>query len=366
MKKLFLLLSVLSTSALASESGTITLFVNPAQKFIKFKSPRSMVASFGKSFAKQYVGNKFLQMHKGGMGHAVARVDCKDTTGAEHSFFAGLSGQYSMEQDKIDLFEDRLGLGVLFREYPDGYIQASSYVRMLIGDHRGRLIRDGSGKIKRMTPKYMSFAVTPEQCERAVDYYETFRAKSYLEAPTREEYVTMAPNQPLYFSFNYDPYQVYQKIKSEGLTVVEARMGGGCSSFASGFLKAAGVFDPIFDKLWRVNLEVGESFIGGDDTGKEVSVNKIIFAGSWSKPGDKTRPLSFYHPENIWAFYEGVEDCARGNSDSRFCTPEVKEWVQKNAKKLRFTQQKIKYEKEKKKGEALKKVKYFPGTLLLK
>lgn len=366
MKNLIFILMALSTGTFAADGGTLTLFVNPAQKFIKFNSPRSMVASFGKSFAKQYVGNKFLHMHKGGMGHAVARVDCTDTKGQEHSFFAGLSGQYSTEQDKIDLFEDKLGLGVLFREYADGYIQASSYVRMLIGDHRGRLIRDGSGVIKRMTPKFMSFSISGEQCENAVDYYETFRAKAYLEAPTREEYVTMAPNEPLYFSFNYDPYQVYQKIKREGLSVEEARMGGGCSSFASGFLKAAGVFQPIFDKLWRINLDVGESFIGGDQTGREVSVNKFIFSGKWSKPGEKTRHLSFYHPENIWAFFEGVEDCAKGNLASRFCTPTVRSWVRENAKKLRFSEQKIKYEKEKKKGEALKKVKYFPGTLLLK
>lgn len=350
---------------MANEPGTITLFVNPAQKFIKFNSPRSMVASFGKSFLKQYVGGKLLHLHKGGMGHAVARVDCTDTKGESHSFFAGLSGQYSMEQDKIDLFEDRLGLGVLFREYADGYIQASSYVRLLIGDHRGRLIIDGKGITKRMTPKFMSFEVTPTQCEQAVDYYETFKAKRYMEPPKREEYVTMAPNEPLYFSFNYDPYEVYQEIKRESLSPSEARMGGGCSSFASGFLKAAGVFDPIFDKLWRINLDVGESYIGGEETGREVSVGKVMFAGKWAKKGDKTKRVSFYHPENIWAFFEGVEDCARGELSSRFCTKSVREWVRKNAKDLRFSKQKIKYEKEKKNGEILKKVKYFPGTLLL-
>ncbi len=355
----------MSSSTWASEPGTISLFVNPAQKFINFKSPRSMVASFGGSYLKQFVGDKLLNMHKGGMGHAVARVNCTDTQGQPHSFFAGLSGQYSLEQDKIDLFEDRLGLGVLFREYADGYIQASSYVRLLIGDHRGRLIRDGKGVIKRMTPKFMSFEVTPAQCERAVEYYELFKAKRFLEPPKREEYVTMGPDEPLYFSFNYDPYLVYQEIKQRGLSPEQARMGGGCSSFAAGFLKAAGVFDPIFEKLWRVHLEVGESYIGGDETGREVSVGKVVMASKWAKKGDRTKRVSFYHPENIWAFFEGVEDCANGEVASRFCTPSVRQWVLKKSKLLRSDKQKIKYEKEKKNGKVLKKVKYFPGTMLL-
>ena len=366
MKKLILPMAILGSLIIAprlysKEASTITLFVNPAQKNINFKSPKSMFFSFGKSYLKQYMGQKFLHLHKGGMGHAVARIDCEDTKGERQSFFAGLSGQYSTEQDKIDLLEDQLGLGVLFREYSDGYIQASSYVRLLIGDHTGRIIRDGKGKIKRMTPKFMSFEVTPEQCESAVDYYKTFKAKRYLEPPKREEYITMAPNEPLYFSFNYDPYEVYRNIKDNRIDVADARMGGGCSSFASGFLKAAGVFDPIFEKLWRVNLSVGESYIGGPESGQKVSVGKIVMANSWSKPGDRIKKLGFYHPENIWAFFEGAEDCRAMHFKSRFCTPEIRSWLASKKGKVSSVEQKIKYTLEKKKKGEVNKVRYLPG-----
>ena len=280
------------------------------------------------------------------MGHVVARVDCRDTRGNEHSFYAGLSGQYSTEQDKIDLFEDRLGLGVLFREYPDGYIQTSSYVKLLVGDHRGRLIVDGRGQVKRMRPKFMSFEVTPSQCEEAVDYYSTFKSKSFGEPPTRDQYVTMAPKEPLYFSFNFDPASTYQKIKKNDLAIEDTKMGGGCSSFATGFLKVAGVFDSQFDNTWKVNLKVGHSLIGDPNKDYAVKFTEIVKSSRWSEDGEKTKSLSFYHPENIWAFLEGVEDCLSGHTKSRFCTSEVLDWTKKNSKRLVKSEQRIKFEKE--------------------
>lgn len=341
-----LLLSLSLNPLFAKEADTITIIVNPAQKNINFKTPQSMLYSFGASYTKKLLGEKLFNLHKGGMGHVVARVDCHDTRGEHHSFFAGLSGQYSTEQDKIDVFEDKLGLSLLFREYPDGYIQPSSYVKLLVGDHKGRVILDGKGKFKRMRPKFMSFEVTPQQCERAVDYYQTFKEKSFGEAPSREEYVTMAPNEPLYFSFNFDPAKTYESIKKNNLDIQSTKMGGGCSSFATGFLKVTGLFSDSFDKMWKVNLKVGESLMGDPNKNKEVKILTVAKARAWSKNGERTRSLSFYHPENIWSFFEGVEDCLAGRTKSRFCTPEVNNWAKKRAGKFKVHTQRIKYEKE--------------------
>lgn len=343
----FIALSLLATAqAETVKSGTLSIFVTPAQEDLDFKTPQTMFKTFGISYLRNFLGYKVANLRKSGMGHVVARIDCIDTQMTEQSFFTGISGQYSSTQDYKDIFEDKLGIGVLFRGYSDGYVQSSQYVKYLIGDHTGRLQQDGRGWIRRMAPKFMSFEITPEQCDQVVDFHQTFKEKNFGEPPTYEEYVTMKENEPLYFNFVMDPFKIYQEIKAKNLNIEDTKMGGVCSSFAAGLLKVAGIFDPAFESLWKINFNVGESLIGNVETGHQVGLLDIAFRSQWIENGEPARQMGFYHPEYIWSFFEGVEDCLAGQTRSRFCTPQIKEWTQKHKNKLKASNQRIKYQKE--------------------
>lgn len=360
-----LLLSLLfNTQIFAVEKNTVSLYVTPAQKYLDFKSPKSMFYTFGVSYLKREAGGRIANLQKSGMGHVVARINCQDSQGTEHSFFTGISGQYSSQQDRMDIFEDKLGMGVLFRGYKDGYVQTSSYVRYLIGDHTGRLQRDGTGKIRRMSPQFMSFEITPKQCGDIVDYYQTFKDKSFGEPPSYDEYVTMKPNEPLFFNFVMDPYQIYLDIKKNNLEVSETKMGAVCSSFAVGLLKVAGIYDAIFEDLWPLNIQVGESLIGKPEQNFEVSILDIAKRTKWVKGSEKSRPLKFYHPEYMWSFFEGVKECLELGKRTKFCTPEVLSWTKKNQKRLSTEAQNIKFEKELRSGTTEKRVRNISGISL--
>lgn len=341
-----LLLISFSAPIFANANGKVSIIVTPARKYLDFTSPRSMFLSFGQSYLSRTLGASLAHRQKSGMGHVVAHIDCTDSDGNEQSFYTGISGQYSQEQDNLDIFEDQIALGVLFRGYRDGHVQASKYVKYLIGENVGRVILDARRVPKRMAPKFISFEVTPKQCSEIMQFHQVFKDKKFGEPPSYEEYVTMRENEPLYFNFVMDPYETYQNIRKNNLDPSHSKIGAVCSSFAAGLLKVAGLFQPIFEKKWKVDFQVGESLIGKPEIGHRVSLFDVLKRKQWVQGGEPSRRLRFYHPEYLWSFFQGVEDCLQYQKKGKFCTNEILAWSKSNHRKLKIEDKTIKYQKE--------------------
>lgn len=333
----------------AETSGTLTYYLTPAQKNLRYDSPFHLAKSFGLSYLKRELGVLLTDRSKAAMGHAVVGVSCTDTKGVKQNFYSGISGQNLREIDERDVFEDQIGLGVLFRTYEDGYIQDDKKVTYLIGAHRGRLYVDSEQNVRRQPVNFLSFEITATQCDALVDFWQAFKSKRFQTPPTLEEVLSFQKNEPLYFTVAIDPYESYLTMKEKNQTPAEARLGGGCTSYAQAFLKIAGVHEPIFDQFFLEHLQIGESLIGKPEQGYQVSPKRALTARAWSKPGEPTRPLSMYHPEYVWRFFEGAKQCLAPHHryPSDYCQGVVQDWVESKQARLEVVEHTINFRGEK-------------------
>jgi hypothetical protein len=329
----------------SSTTGTLTYYLTPAQKNLRYTSPASLARTYGLSYLKRELGVAVTNYNKAAMGHAVVQVECTDSENEQHHFFSGISGQNIREVDQQDLFEDKIGLGVLFKTYADGYIQDDEKVAYLIGAHRGRLYVDSEQNVRRQRVNFLSFEVTADQCDELVAFQKTYQEKRFATAPTLSEVESMSGNEPLFFTLAIDPYESYRDMLMNNLTVEQARLGGGCTSYAQAFVKVAGLHEAIFDQQFMEHLEIGESLIGEPARGRRVSPLRALRARSWAPDGGPTRKLAIYHPEYVWNFIEGARQCLTPHRQypSDFCNHIVRSWVRSKGENIQPLRKTIHY-----------------------
>ena len=330
--RLKLFSAALLSLSLPVGAGELMLFVNPSIREIRWNSPASALRTSGWSQIHNIISHENPATVTAAVGHVVVHFRCIDRAGKRHEIWTGMTGQNDSKETKVDLIDDAIGIGVLFKPYKDGAIDPSEKSRNQVANYYGRLDDDSAlvfGR-KRVAPKFLRVPVDAGACERLVDFHQTFKKLSYDKKKVPLDVQRAKPDHEiLSFGFTIDPYKAYLKLESGEEHVP---LGGGCSSFALAFLKLSGNFDSYFERKFVRKIEVSEKLIGGAYgriPGNRVSALDVAYgrAGrSWTVEGFDNRTLRFYDVQLIWNFIADAQACVE-NPNSRDCPEDVQSWL---------------------------------------
>lgn len=286
-------------------SGELTVFVAPSINYINWKSPKTLSRTFFKGLK-----NRKLKAAKGfyatNLGHGAVYFNCTDSNGINHHQWTGMAGNEDLRLYKAPVFKDRDGVNVLFENFEDGYVQSTTQVIKAFASYYGRKIKDDSGSVKKMDIRYLKYEINHQQCDEVVKFYEAFREVSYVKPQRRKVRKQLRDDEKLFYGLTAKPYELYLK-KTEN-PESKTPLGGGCTSFMAAFLKAAGLYQDLFDAHFIRTIPVSYQ----ENKEEDVTLSQLIFTrkgNSWTSPGTPTKNLSFYDPELIWKFMDGLYTC---------------------------------------------------------
>ncbi len=319
--------------AATASTNSMQFFIAPPQRFVKWDNPTKLATSFLKGWLKSHQVNP-LNRKKTAMGHGMVHVDCVDEQNVQHEFWTGITGTGDTETDLV--MKEKVGIGIIFMNFDNGYIQHEDEVKSTLSAYRGRLETSISGQTTRIKPRFLEFSLSPKQCTDAVAFYSAFRNRSFgepegdLSLPKKErkkkivaDREALPENKKLYFGLTLEPYDLYMKNGKEGY------LGGGCTSYASAFLKITGNYDEIFDHFFKKNITSSVKQMGSKED--PVSLVKLVLGKkgkSWEQDFTDTMQLSFYDPEKMWGFIDSVRACQGDPESVSECLPAVKKWLE--------------------------------------
>jgi hypothetical protein len=303
----------------------MTVIINPSVNYLDWSTPRRLFKSYiGSEAIKYYKENFKSQTHTFAMGHAVAEVNCTDSTGKRNSYWAAISGQHDRQLDIENIFEKEIGIQVLFESYDDGYIQDSDTVSTMIKQYEGRFVKDADGKRRRLRPHFLRYAVSPKQCDDIMAYYQSFTRIAFGDSRKKDARSMLAPKDKLYFGFLMQPAEQFAEIRSGNSIPDDYKYGGGCTSFMTGFVKVAGVYGDLFENEWIRKLQYTEHLIGGridPETGvaNKVTIGEIFSqkGAQWVQTGLPVKEQAMYDPELMWRSFDRLLKCVK--TDSKDC-----------------------------------------------
>jgi hypothetical protein len=332
-----------SGHARAETENELVFFSYTPIREIDWSTPEQALKTTFKSQLGAFM--KSEEVYKSVVGHVFVRYRCRRSDGRLRDIWTGMTGQNEKTEDREDLFKQKLGLAILFKDYRDGQIQATLDDSVdHLGNYVGRKERNAEGDKEHLKPLFLRFRISSEECDEIDDYHNFMWRLSWDGREDLGAYKSQRDRDVLFFGFNFkNPHLLYkQKLRDRNV-----RIGTGCTEFASSFMKMLGVFDPIFERSWRRDLSVSTALMGGTDPWgrpREVSVGNILgrLGNSWHHDGWPDRKLSFYDTEMIWDFLDGVRTCAgirdgriRAGIPAKNCTSSIDTWVRANRRKLK-------------------------------
>jgi hypothetical protein len=338
---LAIFVAVPATAQAASDNELVFFSYTPINE-IDWSRPDNALRSTFKS--QLGVAMRGEEDYKSVVGHVFVRYRCRRTDGRLRDIWTGMTGQNEKTEDKSDLFDKKVGLGILFKDYRDGQIQATlDDSADHLGNYLGRKERNAEGKRERLKPLFLRFKISSTECDQIDDYHNFMWRLSWDGRENLSSYKAQRDRDILYFGFNFkNPHLLYkQKLRDRNV-----RIGTGCTEFAASFMKMLDVFDPIFERSWRRDLKVSTALMGGSDPWgrhREVSVPQILgrLGNKWQHEGWPDRKLYFYDTEKIWDFLDGVRTCAgirdgriRAGIPAKNCSADIDSWVRRNRRKL--------------------------------
>ncbi len=346
-------ISLASTSALAGgpkanltkrslDANYVEIVINPSVVNLDWSTPKKLARSYFGSLVRQKYADLFRDVSKSTVGHAVVHLNCTTSSGSVVSTYTGMSGEENRDNSLDEIVNKQTGLKMLFDNFDDGYLETDDEARNLIAHHSARTDVDARGVVSIKNPKFLRYRISPEQCDRAVDVFETFKNVSYEQASEQLDRLPMS--EKLYFGLTLDAYEMYLARKQNP----KSMLGGVCTSFGVAVLKAAGVYDPFFETIWRRPVAVSIDKMGGKNTRTGQSYKfplgqllKGKQGDSWITKGVPVKRLSYYEPEKIWNFIDGVNDCTaylrktKSRKDlSANCNKAIMSWMRRQGLQL--------------------------------
>jgi len=330
------------------EGSHLTLYVYPPHEPLDWSTPRNLIATMAGLLVQAAVTkddlvrviNDFKESgtissdYRSTMGHTIAHVTCRLSSGAAYAKWASFSGQDFPLVDKKLIFDDQIGLGVLFYNYLDGHIIAGEENPKRLIYYTGHLYLDRNLQFQRVHPHYFEFSISPRQCDQLKEMIDFFEGFHFPPGTTIEDLERKPPESVLYFSSVLDPYGTYLKRKNTGHGLV----GGGCAPFAVGLLKLTGLHEALFERRWLRHLPVSESLIG-DGRSRRVGLDDILLSelgDSWAKDGVPSRRMKIYDPQLIWNFVERALTCLEPERDpDQACPNDIAKWLHAHGSKIK-------------------------------
>ena len=252
MKKLILLLSLLTSNLWASPSPHLTLYFIPSPGGIDWSSPANLAwsaLSNRLSFKSRFMGHVFVEMQCG---------EKKELTG-----MVGKNFDYLRQL----LIENR-GLGILYHSF-EGALEDQAEIEKELAE----LSQTG----ERLN--FVRFKINDKQCQRLSTYLSEYRSKNV------GRFYGLA-NRPLYGE------------------------GAGCSAFGVSFIDVLGLLDQDFKDAWSQTVNIPLEFAGPPLKDQGVNLVKLMLnAGSWAKDSGPHQKLTFWDPDRMykWVNEQGLK-----------------------------------------------------------
>lgn|GEM_PF-1656073 len=304
----------LVAASTTASAGDLTVYVYPSAKEINWTSPKKTLMSAGLSGVEGALAHLITpEQIKSMMGHVIVHYRCTDEDGVAQESWSGLTGQNDAGETRNDLLRDQIGFSVLFKMYADGSLDAPDVARNLVARNPGRR-EDG----RRAEPLFARFPISSAQeCSRISHFQQSFRSRSAKD---------------LLYGFVREAYETYHEWIAGGKSPA-IQLAGGCTSYGAGFLKMLGVHSADLERFWRRDVLISERWLG-DGRRHKVPLAHVLGPDgeSWQSEGYGDRLLSFYDPERMWDFLDGVRTCAaqlQGDKGvvGENCTPELMQWT---------------------------------------
>ena len=240
MKKILLVLLLVSTNLMAKSEQHLTLYFIPSPMGLDWSSPADIALSALKnrlSFRSHFMGHVFVELECGNQ---------KEQTGMVGKNFDYLT----------QLFVHKRGLGILYHSF-DGHLEDKADVQEELNDFTA-----GGSRIN-----FVQFNLNEGQCNRTMTYLKEYRKNNV------GRYYGLA-NRPLYGE------------------------GSGCSAFGASFAEVAGVMDMDIKEAWTQTINIPHAFAGPPLQEKGVSIFTLISSGtSWAKENEPHQKLTFWSPD---------------------------------------------------------------------
>lgn len=327
--------------------SSLTIYAYPSTNPLNWSSPRSALLSFlGIEIERQLTMNEALKFenqykeqgsisstYKSTMGHTIAHIQCKLSSGSTYEKWTSFSGQNYSEVDMKNIFDEKLGLGVLFHSYVDGHIIDGEENRLRITAYEGSSRENSQGQRQSADPRYLQVEIDAAACDRLKNMVSFFEGFHFPADATLAQLMQRPANKVLYFNSFSDPLKsYYDRLKNPS-----APVGGGCAPYGIALLKMAGRYDTNLDKEWLLNLKISEKLIGGipDNQGgtRRVDIKSLLLGGlgsQWEHEGYRSREMNVYDPSKIWSHLNESILCL----ESGLCDEGVQPWVRAHKRSL--------------------------------
>ena len=329
-----LLLGVLATQSINSEAfyydenyeaftveesfeDGLYLFSLPSATKLSWSSPRSALLTAG--YISQKVKIPQRDALKSMVGHLAVHFRCTDLKGERRNIWTGLTGQNLSEVDDYNMKVKKVGLGVILEDYHDGELETGNFTLNRVARTKAK-----RNPISSRPSLGLHYKLSKKQCSQAWDYYQTFENRSFdSDKGDYASWVKKPQHSRLIFSTVIQAYESYKAFKA-GKT---DRIGGGCTSFAMGFLKVIGAYKPEYDKLFIRQIPISDKLVskkyrkGSYSEGQiedGIPMMSLVFsssAGSWTHKGYETNYVPLYDPEMIYEYISKISKAAKqGNA----------------------------------------------------
>lgn len=243
MKKIMLILMLISTNLMAKPETSLTLYFIPSPMGMDWSTPANIAFSALKNR---------LSLRSRFMGHVFVELQCSNKT--ELTGMVGENFNYLTQ-----LLVHNRGLGVLYHSF-DGRLEDKADVEEEIKD----LTSSGS------RINFVQYILNEGQCSRALTYLKEYRENKV------GRYYGLA-NRPLYGE------------------------GAGCSAFGASFAEVVGVMDLDTKDAWTQTINIPFAFAGPPLQEKGVNLFKLMFDGvSWAKENEPHKKLMFWSPDRMF------------------------------------------------------------------
>ena len=300
----------LQANAIAESPNWLTIYSYPPQKILNWSTPSTLL----KDNVAAIVDGALTASGstKSATGHTVAQLDCVDSKGKEQKFWSGMSGQNFFSDDWKSLMHKKVGFEILFKGYRDGLVKFEDYEKNRIINYAGE---------KKSEPRFLRFEISKEQCRFLGEMHNEFVRRSYYGQMPLKEWENKPDHELLQYGLPIvDPLKNYLKFRAGDKF---AALGGGCTGYATSFIRAVGRWSDIFENLWKRSFTVSHKLIGTAE--RPVSVRELLLAHQWTFPHWKNREGWVFDPEHIWRFIGDSMQCDL-RKDAH-CSREVSTWL---------------------------------------
>ena len=249
---------------LCAENSITLLIIKPPRE-ISWESPRSITWTAFKSRVKS-------DFHS--IGHAMVQIQCDPTQ--ENEAVNEVTGVTDVvhSMDKDLLFEEGIGMGVFFFDYP-GMLNSEKYV--------WREVFQASEMYHRLAT--IKALINVESCKRASRYLKEYKELEIYK----------------HFGLSFNPRK---------------KEGAGCTSFAASFFEVAGILTPEIKNAWSLKVEVQEKLIGRPFNSQFIETSDLLFgsdAKKWADQTEKSRPLLVFDTQFLYSWVKKIWEKGENN-----------------------------------------------------